>query len=408
MIRSIIFSMVLLKASCGYAPVILLPGYSGSRLFVTVNDSEYIPVSCEYMIPVGVSFAPFSNLTLMKNYPNCVADLMRMDFNKQSQFVPLTGIDVSVVDFGGYNGILPVYWPFAKQLEDWGYVTMKNSFGAPYDYRYSSAESFVSLGFFDKLKELIISAFTDNNDTRVMLICHSNGCPTLYAFLTSLPTIWKGEYVAGAISLSGNFLGQMNMIKGFVYSDNTISQEMFNSWEAQYTSCSWQGGYTPYNTDVIVTTHAGSDAEVKYTTSLADVTALLRGAGRDDWADKFSAVYDLMNRSAPMGVDSYCFYGSDVSTSYSYAFIGDILQDNEPYETIAYMDGDGNQDIIDNTFCEVWKTEKIAYADKEHVFESKAFPGVRHMQMCTDEKVMESIRQVLSRYETFDDQPLAG
>ena len=65
----------------------------------------------------------------------------------------------------------------------------------------------------------------------VIFLAHSNGPPTQYAFLKSMSADWKETYLAALISLSGNFLGQMNAFSTFISSGKTGEiQEMEATW----------------------------------------------------------------------------------------------------------------------------------------------------------------------------------
>ncbi len=62
-----------------------------------------------------------------------------------------------------------------------------------------------------------------------------------------------------------------------------------------------------------------------------------------------------------------------------------------------YMNGDGNQDIIDNTFCETWRIEIV---QNRHIFESESFSGVRHMGMYLNDDVLKVIYDIIQKYST--------
>ena len=65
------------------------------------------------------------------------------------------------------------------------------------------------------------------HSNRFIIIGHSNGGPTAYTFLDSMTDSWKEKYIAGFVSLSGNFLGQMNGFSAFF--PTTIPQETFST-----------------------------------------------------------------------------------------------------------------------------------------------------------------------------------
>jgi len=128
---------------------------------------------------------------------------------------------------------------------------------------------------------------------------------------------------------------------------------------------------------------------VNYTSRLDDVVQLFQDLGRNDWADKARTVHPSMNRTAHPEVSSHCFYGSSINTSYSFGFPGSVADG----EMITFdMNGDGNQDIIDNTFCQIW--EKSEFSQKYKTV-SQEFPGVHHMQMYSNDDVLAALLQVL-------------
>lgn len=373
------------------SPVVFLPGYSGSLLFATVKAQKFVPVECENVVPVDVPFRVLGNVTLEANYPKCVQQLMKLEFDPSTgDFFPVEGIEISTGN--DYEGIAPVYWPFSKTLTSWGYQNLKNSFGQPYDYRYLGSKSLANIGFTSALKQVVEKAFNWNKQTKVILIGHSNGGPTLYYFLSSMTIEWKEKYLAAVIGLSGNFLGQLNAIKSFVYSDDETSQDMLNSWEAQYNSFTW-GGYTP--PQVVVTTYFNTSNEKKYSSSTADILELLENTKKSDWVERYKATSGRNNPSiAPSGVDIYCLYGQSVNTSSAFIFEENVMT-TAPIETI-YSPGDGNQDNIDNTYCLQWKEE--VEKDGKHVLEAVGYDGVHHMQMYLDENVLNKIHEIVLKY----------
>ena len=379
------------------APVVFVPGFLGNPLLVTIEAAEFIPASCEGLgVPIGESFCAMYNATLLAKNPQCVYDLLKQDFNATSipAFTNKPGIKVSVRDFGGFSGIEVTYHSFKTQLTSWGYEVYKDAFGAPLDYRYMSKEGLSYSGFTTDLKALVERAYRRNSDRRVVLIGHSNGGPTLYSFLSSMSLAWKKKYVSSMVGLSGNFLGQMNCIKEFVVPG--AQSEMMSTWEAQYMSLPW-GEYSDVSTIPIVLTYTNSSENPpqSYTSTVSDLSALFATIDRSEWGAKLAAAAADMDRSATPGVDTYCFYGSNISTSYSFSFAGSVQQQGDDAEVVVgHMEGDGNQDIVDQHFCErVWgagSSQELRYVTK-----AQAFPNVHHMQMYSDEGVLAALLDVL-------------
>lgn len=110
--------------------------------------------------------------------------------------------------------------------------------------------------------------------------------------------------------------------------------------------------------------------------------------GHEDWANMLEASFKTMNRTQPPGIDVHCLYGQGLDTSYSFVFNGTI-QESE-YIEIRYRNGDGDQEIEDNTFCNVWDIP-----ENEYFFEAVGFEGVEHTDMTNDEDVLRKVRSIL-------------
>lgn len=378
------------------APVIFLPGYSGNTLLAKISDEGNVPQSCKGLVPVDEVFSVIYNVTLLASSPQCIYSLMSLNYDSSSTvFSDMNGVEISVKDFGGFSGFSPVYMNIPKTLQSWGYTIGLNAFGAPYDYRYMSKKSLSRNGFILAMKNLVEQAFNVNKGKRVVVIGHSNGGPTLLSFLSAMDQSWKDNYIAALIGLSGNYLGQMNAVLPFIDPDESGEKEMTNSWEAQYLSAPW-GSYDGVSNLTVVTTYAGiASKESYFTAKTDDIVKLLESGGRSDWAMKYRATHNEMDRSTHPGVSSYCLYGSEVETTYAFTYDGNVLEN--PHSTELFMDGDGNQDIIDNRFCESWKSEN-ENTTANIVTEAQGFPGVHHMEMYSDDAVLSRVHEILELY----------
>lgn len=395
LVLSILFVSVTSGFSASLAPFVFLPGYGASDLFARIDSEEFIPETClPASLQVNQTISVTANSTLNKDFPECVWDLLRLDYDVDSHsYSQPRGISVFTTSLGGFNGITSNYWKFPKALAEWGYVLNKNLFGVPYDYRLMSSRSYEATGFIQALKNLIEHAYHSNGNKKVIIAGHSNGGPTMYSFLTSsiVPQQWKDQYIAAMISLSGNMLGQMNVIYDAVI-PYTGNMAMEWSWEGNYGSLPW-GDYSPVRDIPIVTTYYYTAMEKNYTSKLEDLVALFKEANQPDWAAHIEGMYAVgtMNRTAHPMVDVYCFYGAKLSTSYSFVFEKNV-QSAGPIIT-RYMEGDDDQDAVDNNFCNVWNHGQNRYS-----FESEAFPGVGHMEMISDENVLTRIKEVVMKY----------
>jgi len=196
------------------------------------------------------------------------------------------------------------------------------------------------------------------------------------------------------------FLGQIDSWEEILWdqehviilSNRTLDRQLIQSWESTWTGIPWGPGLQNDGNPVIVTTYASTSKPINYTSSLNDMTNLLNSANRTDLSLQYESVYSTCNRSIPPpNIDIYCYYGSQINTGVYYEWSENVFV---PYETMMDGNGDGNQDIYDNQFCETWKDKM----NQDYIFESKEFPGVHHMEMYNNEDVMNSVLSVLQKY----------
>lgn len=382
-------------------PVFYLPGYGASALFAKISAPKYIPPSCASCnIPVGESF----EIESVVDDDACVTDLLTMIFDPiTGNYSYPPGIRVFVENIGSFATIGSNNYVFPKYLESWGYQEGFNLYGVPYDYRLMSDRSFIAAGFIQDVKLLVEKVYVLNGNRRVFFVGHSNGGPTMYTFLQSslLSADWKKKYVAGMIGLSGNFLGQMNAMYDYTYNENTSEQNMVGSWEGAMGSVTW-GGYEAVQDVPIITTYVGTPSERNYTAKMDDLVQLFVDSGRSDWAQQLRMLNGIapstentMDRSRHPEVDVFCLYGSEVKTSYAFQFSTGMM-DAKEIKTL-YTKGDGDQDHFDNAFCHVWKDQPQG---SNYRFDAHAFPGVHHMQMISNPKVLSTVKDILVSYKS--------
>ena len=402
------------KATSTLPPILFLPGYMGCRLFGTATEGAELPATCANAnIPINQPFELMNNVSLTLLHRDCMYNLLTVNFDSTTRKYssPYKGFSVSTQHFGRFESVEALYWSFPKVAESWGYERNRNLFGIPFDYRYMSEEGLNDVGFIQQLQEFIEKVYYLNNQQKVLLIGHSNGGPTMYTFLTSskISQVWKDKYIAAMVGLSGNFLGQMNAIHPYVYNKDSMQQEMLCSWESSYGSMPW-GDYKSVKDIPIVTTYSGQEEkEMSYTSKRDDLVSLFNSVGKVSWSDRLKTMYGVnpvdgsalpvnsMDRSAHPLVDTYCLYGSNVTTNYGYVFNGNIL--TEDAVEVKTMEGDGNQDILDNQFCQVWQEDNRPIA-KKYYFEAEAFPNVHHMQMYSDDNVLNKVHEIVLKYSS--------
>jgi len=185
-------TVLLIKKGETTAPVVFSPGYGGSDLYLTFVDEDAVPDDCITLnLPIGRKFLAIPSGKGIVLNDKCLQALFS---------VPTPpGIDISVEFFGTFKGISSPYWQMAKTFEKWGLTEGKTYFGAPFDYRFMAPQTISA--YTTSLKSLIEQAFTENGDSKVVLMGHSNGPPTQYSFLQSMTDEWKQKFV-GAFYLA--------------------------------------------------------------------------------------------------------------------------------------------------------------------------------------------------------------
>lgn len=386
-------------------PVLYFPGYGASQLFAQVDDAKYIPSACANVsIPIGTAF-------LVEDNTKCGMTLLTSLFDPQTAlFTSPEGIRIFTGQVGDFTTISSNNYDFVKILESWGYVVGVNLFGVPYDYRLMSDASLTANGFISSVTNLIEHVVKLNQGRKVVVIGHSNGGPTMYTYLTSTSVrqTWKDTHIQAMVGLSGNYLGQMNCISTFLYNPEALRQDMAGSWEANYGSITW-GGYEPALVYTIVTTYSHTPQEKNYTASVADLADLFTSVNRQDWVQRLYGVYgmlpvnprtrnnnrNMMDRSAHPRVNVHCLYGMDLPTVYQYVY-GQGAHTNS-FEKVGVMGGDGDQDIVDNTFCATWATD---VRGQGFVTEAVGFSNVTHMDMYCNDQVMQKVYSILDSYRS--------
>jgi hypothetical protein len=115
----------------------------------------------------------------------------------------------------------------SDRLRKQGYVDLQNLFGAGYDWR-RNLDPRVKRKYHQDLKALVELAYSQNNDTPVVLIGHSMGCPTIQEFIVN-PEVedeldmthedwfaWRSKYLKSCVFISPCLTGSPMILKAFL------------------------------------------------------------------------------------------------------------------------------------------------------------------------------------------------
>ncbi|EAY18114.1 Lecithin:cholesterol acyltransferase family protein [Trichomonas vaginalis G3] len=203
---------ILLTLASSKKPVILLPGLISSVLSGDVTKKRYW-----YCPNVKDQQVWFNDDYVLPPTYYCLLDSVRLEWDdklnntKQPDYVNL-----SIVDFGGLNGInnidslgdthfVPYYKVLVDRLIQEGYSERVDLFGAPFDWRFGLN---LPQDFYNQFTALVEQAYTTNQNQKVTLIGHSMGGFFINHYLGRLmPKEWTEKYIESAIFVAPAFGG---------------------------------------------------------------------------------------------------------------------------------------------------------------------------------------------------------
>jgi hypothetical protein len=215
-------------------PVILLPGFGGSKLVNSNGTCPFPPKRQMTPTPIAKKNG-FINLSVFEKDWEAK---YRLKFDKQTGLSMDDNIDVH--DFGGVEGIRNLcedcthidnvlsyvmkkevinnaynykyFDTLVKCFERTGYVVGNDLFGAPYDFRKIMIPEYLT-SYFGKLKALIERS-VETTGRKGVIVCHSIGCLIFYMFLVEYcDTDWKHKHIDKFISVAGPYGGSSIALK---------------------------------------------------------------------------------------------------------------------------------------------------------------------------------------------------
>lgn len=128
----------------------------------------------------------------------CYIQVLQVEFDENtSTFHDRKGVHVSVVDFGGFDGL--TFGDYMGYLDYNGYREGKNMYGAPFDWRLTSQ----GMGpFYKNLTKLIEHAYSSSGGKKVTLLAPSYGPQCILGFLQQQTQAWKDTYISWFVAAS--------------------------------------------------------------------------------------------------------------------------------------------------------------------------------------------------------------
>lgn len=219
------------------SPIILVPGYGGSRLEAKLDKPSSVHYFCDSKTENWNDL--WINVKQLLPYMiDCLIDNMRLEFDPSTnQTRNPAGVDIRVKNGSQVASVeylnnlqisgFAYFAPIIEQLSEGklGYERELSIRAAPYDFRKAPNE----LGdYFDNLKESSEQLVRDRAGQRVTFICHSMGCNNMLYFLHRQTDQWKAKHVRRLISVAAPWAGSVSAMRAAAVGDDLGMPYLFS------------------------------------------------------------------------------------------------------------------------------------------------------------------------------------
>ena len=230
--------------------------------------------------------------------------------------------------------------------------------------------------------------YTLNNNEKVIIICHSLGCPNMLYFFNHQSQEWKDKYIKSMVSLAGPWGGSVKALKAFASGDNfgvvvvralTIRQD-----ERTYPSLAYLLPSDRFwgNGEVLLQSSTRNYTVSDYKDFFQDLNYM---TGYEMWLDVRNLTYNL---TAP-NIEVHCLHGVGIDTIHNLIY-NKAFPDSQP--RIFYGDGDGTVNARSLKGCLRWQGQQ-----SQGVY-YKNFTNVDHMLIMSDFRIIDYIKNIAIRY----------
>jgi len=375
-------------------PVVLFPGWPGTRLQVTVLNQSAVPEcpptgTFEYMYYISLYIGAQTDFSQV-----CQDRLMTLVYSRSPSLpMPLRfsnqpGVTVTIENYGMTESA-PNYEGLYAFLESQSYERNVNIRVAGYDSRLTPDMG----SFLPRTIALIEETYRNNGNTPVHLVAHSAGGLYAQYLLTHTSQAWKNEYIHGFTALAGTWPGQgstysllftgLNTNEGVFPSDPDNARSsalMYQSHPSIYLMAADPAVFK----DAEVVVQAGPTA---YTPQ--HYRKLFRDAGME-LAEELGPYYiGFVRFERPPffpNVDVYAEKGSGLDTVVGVGLpdlsVGQVVTPSTQWFT---RPGDINQEDITNNSIRVWNKMRFFR------FELTDTPNLSHFDLPFDAAVHERL-----------------
>ncbi|KAK8847227.1 hypothetical protein M9Y10_019811 [Tritrichomonas musculus] len=185
-------------------PLFFATGLGLSPIYGTVTQPDLYPECPANLNKTSIRYGTSSNQNLIKNYPDCIAKLFRVQLNSSTGKVEqLPGIITDSSPIGETIHLSTTYATIVAEAQKIGYVDNENLFSVGFNYLLHPVTSY---SVYDKLKEKIEEVYNKNHEKSV-LISFSQGS-FFSIFISNYSTKdWVKKYVDSIIFIAPAFAG---------------------------------------------------------------------------------------------------------------------------------------------------------------------------------------------------------
>ncbi|CEF64761.1 Lecithin:cholesterol/phospholipid:diacylglycerol acyltransferase family-containing protein [Strongyloides ratti] len=354
----------------GY-PVILVPGFGGTRLEAKLNKPSTVHYICSKTtsdyFDIWLNLQQFTALAI-----DCFIDNMRMVFNnvtKKCENSP--GVDIRTGEFGYDTSIVEwldsVHFPqanyfatIADTLVSWGYRRNEDLRAAPFDWRLKPTEMD---DFYLKFKVTIMRTSWFNNNRKVVLLGHSLGNIHINYFLHNfVDKEFRDRYIQSHIALAAPWGGSMQIVKLLVSGYN---MEMYRILLApsklRPMQRTWGSSYLLFPKEPAWKKDEIFASSPKNNYTLNNINEFFEDLnyteGYEQYIEAHKNTESLTNIP---DVNTHCIHGVGISTPEIYGWSNTYYPDYPP-DKVVNGDGDGTVNKKSLDICKMWsnKSDKV-------------------------------------------------
>ncbi|XP_039137442.1 lecithin-cholesterol acyltransferase-like 1 [Dioscorea cayenensis subsp. rotundata] len=389
-------------------PLVLVPGSGGNQLEARLT-SKYKPSTLICKLSALQTKSSwfrlwFSPSVIISPFTQCFAERMMLYYDPElDDYHNAPGVETRVPHFGSTEGLMYLdphlkhiteyMATLVNSLEEVGYESGKNLFGAPYDFRYGLAAEghpcHIGNQYLQDLKKLIESAFVSNGKKPVIIVSHSLGGLFVLQLLNRSPLSWRHKYIKHFISVSapwgGTVLQMLTFASGYTLGIPVVNPLVVREEQRSSESNLWlMPSPKVFAAKPLVITE-------KKSYMASDVPEFLMDIGFGEGVCPYKTrIEPLLDSLEAPGVPVTCIVGTGVETPEKLVY-GNQGFDVQP--GIVYGDGDGTVNLESLLALEsLWSGLK-----GQQVLKVIKVSGVSHMSLVKDEvAVNEILAQVQS------------